>query len=94
VLGAGGNVSKAARSPAAWRRNNPHRRQGWEQAGSRARWIADPGKGRLTIGTGFAPSGITAPFAALNPPAEVGQLFGSPCSDGAGALIGGLPTAR
>jgi hypothetical protein len=32
--------------------------------------------------------------AALNPPAQAGSSSGSPCSDGAGALIGGLPTAR
>ena len=34
------------------------------------------------------------PGAAFNLLARVGSSSGSACSDGAGALIGGLPTAR
>jgi hypothetical protein len=64
VLGIGSNVSKAARTPAAWRRNCPYRGQCRADASTLAQWIGDPVKRRLTIGA-EAPSRITEPLPSL-----------------------------
>ena len=64
VLGIGSNVSKAARSVPAWRRNCPYRGQCRADASTLAQWIGDPVKRCLTIGA-EAPSRITEPLPSL-----------------------------
>ena len=43
LSGSQGGTVRVWPGPAAWRRNNPHRRQGRAEAGTQAHWIGDRG---------------------------------------------------